>query len=208
MYATAGWCGGRADVEAFIGRGIGCWRNGWACEHLREVLHASIDITADVVGVVALHLHRAGGMPGQDTFAKAGGEALNLGLDALAHIDGRAVGDVAVCPHCLFASRGAGVIEEALLREQDERLFGMLSTPDRAFGSCDFFECSATLDGSGSPARLGSAGNGAVEPQVELEDARPVTVVRELAFIESIDAFPGDAHKLAPRHVTEHEPGW
>src|SRR5262249_4481506 len=48
-----------ADVEPLDRRRIGIWLNGRACEELPDVLQASVDVAADIVGVVVLHL--AGG---------------------------------------------------------------------------------------------------------------------------------------------------
>ena len=46
-----------------------------------QVLHAGIDVAANIVGVVALHLHAVAGAPGQDHVAETRGKPLDLSLD-------------------------------------------------------------------------------------------------------------------------------
>ena len=57
-------------------------------EVLAKILDATVDIASDVIGVVLLHIQWPHHVSGQNTIAKAGGEALNLSLDAGGHIHG------------------------------------------------------------------------------------------------------------------------
>ena len=70
-------------------------------------MRAARDVAADVGRVVRLEPRRPGDVAGQHEVAEARREALDLGLDALGHVDGRAVGHVAVGPQRVLPGRGA-----------------------------------------------------------------------------------------------------
>ena len=61
-------------------------------------------------------------MAGEDGGAEASGEALDLGFEAVEHVFGGGVGDVAVGPGDVLTGGGAGGIEEGWLGEEDEGL--------------------------------------------------------------------------------------
>ena len=72
MDAATWWCGRGADKEPFGRHAIGydaCCRPG---EELAQVLHAAIDIAADVVRVVSLDLRRPHHTACDDAFTEAG----------------------------------------------------------------------------------------------------------------------------------------
>lgn len=88
MHATTGRGGRGAEKKLLIRCGIRVEAQGGAGKELPEVLHAAINVAADVVGVVALQISRGGDMTGEDAVPKAGGEAFNLGFYALGHVKG------------------------------------------------------------------------------------------------------------------------
>ncbi|MBA2396680.1 MAG: hypothetical protein H0V70_28475 [Ktedonobacteraceae bacterium] len=69
------------------GGGIGRQASGGPCEELPEILHAPVDIAADVIGVIRFHVAGGEQVAGQDAVAEARREALNLCLDTRRHID-------------------------------------------------------------------------------------------------------------------------
>ena len=76
---------------------------------------------------------------------KPGREAFNLLFDALGHIEGGAMRDMAVGPGGVFAIRGARRVEEAVLHEQHVGSFGMLSLPDDSLGFANLFQRAAEM---------------------------------------------------------------
>ena len=146
--------------------------------------------------------------PVQDEVPEARGEAFYLGFDPLGHVEGRAVGDVAVGPDGVLALGGAGRVEEALLGEQDERPLGVLAPrygglptprPRRACrrgGPCRH-ACSPSA----------SHGIGTVEREVHLEDAGSVAVAFEGAAVAFGEVLAGDVEELKRRHVEEYRAG-
>ena len=101
----------------------------------------------DAVEAAVVSLEDRGGhhAPLEDEIAKAWCEALDLGLDPLRHVDGRAIGNVTIAPGRVPAQWGACVIEQRLLRENDERLLGRVSLPRRSFAGGDLFNRSAQV---------------------------------------------------------------
>ena len=65
---------------------------------MSQVLHAAVDISADIVWVISFHVGSGIHMPGEDQIAKAGGKALDLGFNLGGDVPGRAVRDMAICP--------------------------------------------------------------------------------------------------------------
>ncbi len=91
---------------------------GWSCHELTHVGDSSIDIAADVVGVVIVHRLGVHRVAGDDPISEARCESLDLRFDAVGHLDSRAVWYVTVGPDRFGASRGAVAVEQALLSEQ------------------------------------------------------------------------------------------
>ena len=78
-------------------------------EHrLAQGRRAAVDVAAQQVRVVRLGLGRRPHRPGQHPVAEAGGEALDLRLHPLAHVDVRAVRHVAVAPERVLPRRAPG----------------------------------------------------------------------------------------------------
>ena len=110
-----------------------------------------------------------------DAVAEAGGEPFDLRLDAIGHVDGRAVRHVAVGPGGLRARRGRGSGRTGSAARAAR--MGRSAMPPRcdvAFGRGDLVERPAEMDGR----RPGAVGVGPrdrpVERPVDLEHAGPV----------------------------------
>src|SRR5690606_32048805 len=85
-------CGRRAKIDAAQRGSIGVHLQRWARPKLPPILHAAVDVAADIVGVVRGHVRGSMHTPRQDTLAKARGKALDLRLDGRAHIQCGSVG--------------------------------------------------------------------------------------------------------------------
>src|ERR1700736_1003750 len=163
----AGRRGRRAQVQALGGGGVVAPRG--AEEELVQVEDAAGNVAADKVSVHRLESGGGKDAACEDTIAKAGCEAFDLRFDGVEHVDLGAVGDVAIGPGGVLAYRGAGWIEKAGLREQDEGTIGVAAVPHDGFGSGDFFGGAAEMHGGGAQA-IGSAPRGGMmERVIDLE---------------------------------------
>ena len=81
--AAAGRGGGGAEVD--VRRGGAVLAAGGAEEELAEIHGAADDVAADEVGVHGFERGGGRNVAGEDAVAEAGGEALDLLLDALEH---------------------------------------------------------------------------------------------------------------------------
>src|SRR5690606_8809373 len=99
-------------------------------------------------------LHRGGARraPREDAVAKAGREALDLGLDGVLHRFGRSVRGMAVCVSGVLALRRARIVEMALLAHHHERLSRMLPAPGGALAGGDLLEVAADVHRRSAPA--------------------------------------------------------
>jgi hypothetical protein len=88
----------------------------------------------------------------QDAVAEAGSKALDLPLDHARPVDHRPRRNVAIGVACVLVGRCPGVVELALLHEQHEGPFGMLSAPDGGFAGGDLAERAAEMNGRGFEA--------------------------------------------------------
>ena len=112
---------GRAQVQAGCSGRPRPQRHHRAGEQLAQVGDAAGDVAADVVGVVRLDLGRGGAAAAEDRSPEAGGEAFDLALDRIGHVDGRPVGHVAVGPQRVATRRRPGAVEQARLGDEHER---------------------------------------------------------------------------------------
>src|SRR5579862_4184187 len=112
-------------------------------EELPQIQDSARDVAACQVCIHALQIRRSKNLPGQDTFAKTWSKALNLRFYLFQHVYRRAVGHMAVSPYRMLALWCAGAVEQARLREQDERPFRGLPISHRRFRSRDFLESPA-----------------------------------------------------------------
>jgi hypothetical protein len=163
------------------------------------------DVPADQVRVRLLHCSRVMCLAREDPFAEAGRESLDLSLDCPANVDGRAVRDVTVGPGRVLADRRASVVEEALLREQDEGPLGVPSLPRRALGFGDLGRRAAEMDGGGARNLGGAPRDRAVERVVDLEDARAVAPTLEAAAVGRREEVAGEREQLPRRDVADDD---
>ena len=71
----------------------------------------------------------------------------------------------------------------------------------------DLVERAAEMDRAGALAPFGLPGDGTVEREVHLEDARSVAVALEGAAVAFGKVLAGDVEELARRHVEEYGAG-
>ena len=201
---AAGWGGGGgAEEEAGIGGGVRVEAGDGAGEELAPVGHAADDIATDVVGVVGFHLEAVVGVGSEDGVAEAGGEAFDLGFDAGAHVEGAAVGDVAVGPEGVLAGGGAGGVAEGLLGDEDEGVVAVASFAGVVFRSADFVEGAADMDGAGFSAIGVGPGDGFRERVVDFEDAGAMAVAFEAAAVGRGEGVAGDLGEVFGGGVEE-----
>ena len=86
-------------------------------------------------------------MPGENAIAEPRSEPLDLRFDRARHVFRRSMGDVAISPSGVLPGRSAGVIEQALLRDQNERSIGRTPLPDRRLMRGDLVDGAAHMDG-------------------------------------------------------------
>jgi hypothetical protein len=79
----------------------------------------------------------------------------------------------------------------------------VLSPPDGGFPGGDLIQSSAEVDGTGPQALRRLPGDGSVEREVHLEDARSVAVILEGAPVALGEVLPRDVEQLAGRDVEE-----
>src|SRR5215217_5167874 len=179
MHASARRRRGRTYVQSLCRGGVRVETDHRPGQKLTEVHVAAAYVAADEVGVLAFEIGRSGDALREYALPEAGGKAFYLGFDPPRHVEGRAVGDVAVRPHSVLALRSAGGVEEALLREQYEGPLRVLSPGDGGLARGDFLQRPTEVHGPGTPALLRSPGNRTIEREVDLEDAGPVAVALE-----------------------------
>src|SRR6266540_6556670 len=120
----------RAEKNARIRSGVRIELRKGTSYELQQRVGAATDIATNEVRVVRLELGGVERMPGDNAIAKAGREAFHLPLNAFSHVFRRTVRNMAVAPRCVLAGRGAGRIEQRLLREQDKGPLGDSAAPD------------------------------------------------------------------------------
>jgi hypothetical protein len=121
-------------------------RQARTADQLQRVVGAAGGVTADEVAVVLLELQRPACGSGQDAVPEPRGEALDLVLDRVGHVDGGAVGDVAVGPGDVPALGCPRRIEQRRLCEDDERSLRVPSPCDRRFGRADLVRVPTDVD--------------------------------------------------------------
>ena len=151
----------------------------------RRSVDAAVDVAADVVRVVGLHLaRRSSTRAARIALAEAGGEALDLRLDRVGHVGGRAVRARGSRPSRCACPSGARVgSTERRLRRAARRAARGAARADVALGRRDLLERAAEVDRARAPALRRRPRDRAVERPVELEDAGPVAVALERAAV-------------------------
>ena len=146
-------------------------------------MRAAGDVPAGIVLVAPLDLRGRHDAPREDALAEARRKALELGLHALGHVDGRAVRDVAIHPRGLLAARRARRIEQALLADEHERPRRYPAPRHRVLAGRDLVEGPAEVDGARAQALRRPPGDRSVERVVDLEDARSAAIAAQLRAI-------------------------
>src|SRR5919112_2865411 len=207
VHASARRRRGRTDVEALCRGGIRVETYHRPGQKLAEVHVAAANVATDEVGVLAFKLGRPGDGLREYALSEAGGEAFDLAFYPARHVEGRAVGDVAVRPHSVLALRSARGVEEALLGEQDKGPLRVLSPGDGGLARGDFLQRPTEVHGPGTPALLRSPGYRTIEREVDLEDAGPVAVALEGPPIPLREVLAGNGEELSRRNVEEDHSG-
>src|SRR5579859_2218395 len=83
----------------------------------------------------------------------------------------------------------------------------MLAAPHGSFGDCDFWQRAAEVDGSSALAGWRSPGDGAVQRQVELEDAGTIAVMLQFTLVARRQARSRYAQQLPGSDVAQHSAG-
>src|SRR5690606_27069150 len=159
------------------------------------------EVAADEVGVVALEIRRREAVAADDAVAEPGREALDLGLDALGGVLGRAVGHVAVGPDGVEAGRRAGRVEEAGLGKDEKRALRDAPVPGRRLGGGDLVQGPPDVEGARAAGLFGEPRDGAGQGPVQLEGARAVAEAREAAAVALGQPGAGEREELAWRDV-------
>src|SRR5262245_16163931 len=101
MYARTGWSGGRAEKDRAVGSAIEA--GSGAEKGLREAHRAAGDVTADIVGIVVMHVGGVQLAASEDAVSEARCEPLDLPLDRLGHIGRGSRGNVTIGPASVLA---------------------------------------------------------------------------------------------------------
>src|SRR5436309_14598615 len=94
-------------------------------------------------------------MASKNAIAKTGSESLNLRLNALRHVDLAVEWNMTVSPERVLPARGASLVKEALLRDQDKRTFGNFPARNVALSCGDFINAASKMNCAGVAACFG-----------------------------------------------------
>jgi hypothetical protein len=144
-----------------------------------QLVRTSADVAADQIGVVCFERGRRHHVPREDDVPEPRREALDLPLDAVGHVRVAAVRHVAVDPAGVAAGGRARRVEQALLRDEDERRVADPAAGRISFRLRDLFIAAAEMHRAGAPASRGAPWDGLGERVVDLE--RPWTVAKWLS---------------------------
>src|SRR6185369_11696687 len=110
-------------------------------------------------------------------------------------------------PQRVLAGGGSRRIEEALLRDEDERPLRVAAPPDLGLRRRDFGQGTAEVHGARAGAVRRPPRYGSVEGGVDLEDAGTVAVAFEPAAITHGQTVARDGEELPRGHVEEGRAG-
>lgn len=179
-----------------MGSGVGIQTGDGAEEKLGEVVLPAGHVAADHRGIVLFQFRGAAGVAGEDAIAEAGGEALDLLFDAVGHVGGATRGNVAIGPAGVAAGGGAGGVDQGLLGDEHERLFGRATVRHFRFGAENVFEAAADMDGGGLATGGVAPGNRLRQGPVDFEDGGAMAETEETIAIGSGELVAGGAGKL------------
>src|SRR5581483_7884688 len=97
-----------------------------------------------------------------------------------------------ISPRCVLPFRRSQRIEQARLREQNERPFGMLSVSRGTLRGGDFIETPAEVNGSGASAVLRSPRNWLAQRVVHFECPRAVSEATQDSLVTLSQSIPGN----------------
>ncbi len=143
-------------------------------QRLTQRGQTSVYVTTDAIGIVTLDLYRGPGGSCEYQVAKPRGESLDLGLDALGHVDRRPRGHMTVGPQRAASRRCACWVDDARLDHDAIGTLGVQARSDLRLGAGYLLECAAQVDGSGFPASSSFPRDWAIERPVDLAHTRSV----------------------------------
>ena len=144
-------------------------------------------------------------MAGQNAFAKARSETLDLILDLLQHVYFRSVGHMAVGPGNVLARGSTRTIKQRGLRKKNKRTIWELSVSYRFFRRGDFFEASAEMNACSAQAIGCFPRNRRVERVIDFEGGRAVAKSCELSFVAFREFVSSYLDQLPGSQVTENQ---
>src|SRR5215213_2201839 len=144
--------GGGAQIQATTGRSVGRRPGDRTGEDLGKIHAATVDVSADQVGVSTLERSGRKRASRQDAIAEPGRKALHLALDSIGRVDGRAVRQVAIGPGRVPPFGSAARVEHGRLHEQYEWPVVHLSMLVGGLRRGNLLECAAQMDGRGPKA--------------------------------------------------------
>ena len=109
-----------------------------------------------------------------------------------------------VRPRRLPSGGRARRVEQARLREQDERPLGGSAEPRLTLGCSDLLECAANVHRRRSAAGRIAPGNWAVESPVDLVRGQPVPVSAQLPAVPLRKSIAGDPQQRLRRQIAQH----
>src|SRR5690606_24796730 len=192
MYTATGRGRRRADVDSIGRRGV--WYD--ACHRSRkklsQILHAAVDVTTDVVGVVRLHRRRSHRVSLQNQVTEPRRKSFDPVLNSLGGISGEAMRDVTVCPARAFPFGRTSWIKNALLGDECEgalRKFSLIGEPLR---KRDFIVGSAKMYRTSTATFRCFPRDRSVKRPIDLEHPRTITVLFELLAVSIRKFVPRD----------------
>ncbi len=104
----------------------------------------------------------------------------------------------------MLALRSAAGVEQALLSQQDKRLFRMLTAPHSAFRARYFFKTPTDVHGGSLAALWRRPGDGGVQSVIHFKDFRAIAVALQLVPVAGWQVLAGDLQELARGEVEQH----
>src|SRR5438105_2434108 len=172
-------------------------------EELAQGVGALTDVTAHEVGIARRQLSCRHHVTREHPFAESGRKALELGLDARQHVDGRAMRHVTVAPERVRAGRRAAGVEYTWLRNENRRTLGMLTATDGCCTRQHLVERSAEVERTRVATLVGTPGHGCRQRPIYLEDARSIAEPLECAAISTGQSIAHEMQDLSRRDVEQ-----
>ncbi len=142
-------------------------------------------------------------MPREDAVAKSWSKTFDLRLDARQHVEGGAIGNMAIRPGYVLAFGSAARIEQGRLGEQHKRLLGVKAMSHGIFRGGNLRHGSAQVHGCGARTIGGPPWDRLRECVIHLEDSRRLAVTLELSAVRRGKTLAGYLHQVARSDITE-----